>query len=151
MQVSRKLSLAALAAVAAMVPVGLALAASPADPAPGGPAPIVAPLAGHRNVDGQMRRAAQAQRRRARRHHDQGATHVPPILSRIAECESHSNPRSIGGGGLYRGAYQFTVETYRSVGGHGDPVEDSMAEQTKRAAILLARSGPSQWPVCSGS
>ena len=74
---------------------------------------------------------------------------IPPILRRIADCESHGNPRSIGGGGLYRGAYQFTVDTYRSVGGRGDPAKASMAEQTRRAAILLARSGPSQWPVCS--
>jgi resuscitation-promoting factor RpfB len=147
MQASTKLSLAAVAAVAVTAPVGIALAADAHDTAQGRPAPLAAPLAGHRSVDGQMHNAAVAIHRRA--HRRSAPVRIPPILRRIAECESHGNPRSIGGGGLYRGAYQFTVETYRSVGGRGDPARASMAEQTRRASILLARSGPSQWPVCS--
>jgi hypothetical protein len=77
------------------------------------------------------------------------AVHIPPILRRIAECESHGNPRSIGGGGAYRGMFQFSQDTWNSVGGHGDPATATVAEQVRRAGILLARSGPSQWPVCS--
>ena len=151
MQASTKLSLAAIAAVAAVAPVSIALASTgPSDATAPRPAPVVAPLAGHRSVDGQMHHAGAVLRHRARRRHRaRPAVHAPPILKRIAECESHGNPRSIGGGGLYRGAYQFTVDTYRSVGGRGDPAKASMAEQTRRAAILLARSGPGQWPVCS--
>jgi len=149
MQASTKLSLAAIVAVAVTAPVGIALAADAHDTPPARPATLAAPLAGHRSVDGQMHRAAVALRRRARHRAAHRPIRIPPILRRIADCESHGNPRSIGGGGLYRGAYQFTVDTYRSVGGRGDPAKASLAEQTRRAAILLARSGPSQWPVCS--
>ena len=71
-----------------------------------------------------------------------------PQLEAIAQCESGGDPTAIGGGGLYRGKYQFSVSTWQSVGGTGDPAAASGAEQDKRAAILLARSGPGQWPVC---
>jgi len=74
---------------------------------------------------------------------------IPPLLHRIAACESHGDPRAIGGAGAYRGRYQFALSTWHSVGGTGDPIDASPAEQDRRAAILLARSGPSQWPVCS--
>ena len=105
-----------------------------------------APLAGHATIAGQMSAAAdQAKRHKRKARHRFTA---PPALARIAECESHSNPRSIGGGGMYRGAYQFSESTWASVGGRGDPVHASMEEQTRRAAMLYARSGPSQWPVC---
>jgi hypothetical protein len=70
------------------------------------------------------------------------------VLARIATCESHRNPRAIGGGGLYRGAYQMTFAAWRRVGGHGDPARASMAEQTHRAALLYRRAGAGQWPVC---
>src|SRR4051812_37306551 len=32
---------------------------------------------------------------------------VPPQLQSIAQCESHGDPQAIGGGGAYRGKYQF--------------------------------------------
>ncbi len=77
------------------------------------------------------------------------ASSVPRgLLTAIANCESHGNPRAIGGGGRYRGAYQFDYSTWRSVGGSGDPAAASMAEQTARAAILYSRVGRSAWPVC---
>ena len=66
----------------------------------------------------------------------------------IAQCESGGNPRAIGGGGTFRGLYQFDVGTWQSVGGTGDPAAASPAEQTRRAQILYARSGSSPWPVC---
>jgi hypothetical protein len=74
---------------------------------------------------------------------------IPPILERIAACESGGDPRAIGGGGLYRGKYQFMAGTWEAVGGSGDPAAAPEAEQDRRAAILLQRSGPGQWPVCS--
>jgi hypothetical protein len=74
---------------------------------------------------------------------------VSPVLERIARCESGGNPRAIGGGGMYRGAFQFNQSTWEAVGGTGDPAAAPLAEQYRRAAILLARSGPSQWPSCS--
>ena len=78
---------------------------------------------------------------------DAGAP-VSPQLEAIAQCESGGDPTAIGGGGLYRGKYQFTYGTWQSVGGSGDPAAAPEAEQDRRAALLLARSGPGQWPVC---
>jgi hypothetical protein len=69
-------------------------------------------------------------------------------LDSIAECESHGDPRSIGGGGLYRGKYQFDRGTWASVGGKGDPVKAPEYEQDRRAAMLLKQAGSSPWPVC---
>ena len=78
----------------------------------------------------------------------QVAPPVSPQLEAIAQCESGGDPAAIGGGGLYRGKYQFNYGTWQSVGGHGDPAAAPEAEQDRRAAMLLARSGTGQWPVC---
>ena len=69
-------------------------------------------------------------------------------LRSIATCESHNNPRAIGGGGRYRGMYQMTFQIWGAVGGKGDPVAASAAEQTYRAALIYTRYGSGQWPVC---
>jgi hypothetical protein len=74
---------------------------------------------------------------------------VPAHLQAIAECESGGDPTAIGGGGLYRGKYQFSVATWQAVGGKGDPAAAPEAEQDRRAVILYNTSGPGQWPVCS--
>jgi hypothetical protein len=74
---------------------------------------------------------------------------VPAHLQAIAQCESGGDPTAIGGGGLYRGKYQFSVATWQAVGGSGDPVAAPEAEQDRRALILYNSSGPGQWPVCS--
>jgi len=71
-----------------------------------------------------------------------------PQLQAIAACESGGDPHSIGGGGAFRGKYQFTYGTWASVGGSGDPAAASEAEQDKRAQMLLEKSGSSPWPVC---
>jgi len=71
-----------------------------------------------------------------------------PALEAIAACESGGDPAAIGGGGLYRGKYQFSVETWQAVGGSGDPAAAPEAEQDRRATILYNQSGPGQWPVC---
>jgi hypothetical protein len=73
-----------------------------------------------------------------------------PALEAIAACESGGDPTAIGGGGLYRGKYQFTYETWQSVGGTGDPAAAPEAEQDARAAMLLERDGADHWPVCGG-
>jgi predicted nucleic acid-binding protein len=69
-------------------------------------------------------------------------------LRSIASCESHGDPRAIGGGGAYRGMYQFSFSTWGVVGGGGDPAAASAAEQTWRAWLLLSRHGSGHWPVC---
>jgi hypothetical protein len=73
---------------------------------------------------------------------------VPPHLQAIAQCESGGDPTAIGGGGLSRGKYQFSVATWQGVGGSGDPAAAAEAEQDRRAIMLYERSGPGQWPVC---
>lgn len=70
------------------------------------------------------------------------------VLDRIAECESHGDPRAIGGGGLYRGKYQFHRSTWAGVGGTGDPARASELEQDRRAAMLIKQSGTGHWPIC---
>ena len=69
-------------------------------------------------------------------------------LQAIAACESGGDPSAVGGGGQYRGKYQFSQETWASVGGSGDPAAAPEAEQDKRAAQLLAQQGAGHWPVC---
>jgi hypothetical protein len=73
---------------------------------------------------------------------------VRGLLARIAYCESKGNPRAISASGTFRGKYQFSYGTWHAVGGRGDPARASEREQDRRAAILLARSGSSPWPVC---
>ncbi len=77
-----------------------------------------------------------------------GASTAGPHLEAIAACESGGNPAAIGGGGAYRGKYQFDYGTWASVGGSGDPAAAPEAEQDKRAAMLYARAGAAPWPVC---
>jgi hypothetical protein len=77
-----------------------------------------------------------------------GGGGASPQLQAIAACESGGNPSAIGGGGSFRGKYQFDYGTWASVGGSGDPAAAPEAEQDARAAALLQRSGTSPWPVC---
>lgn len=69
-------------------------------------------------------------------------------LTAIAECESGGDPTIVSADGSYRGKYQFSVSTWESVGGSGDPAAAPEHEQDYRAALLYARSGSSPWPVC---
>ena len=62
----------------------------------------------------------------------------------LANCESTNNPRAVGSGGHY-GLYQFSLSTWASVGGSGNPIDASPAEQTARAQMLYNRAGASQW------
>lgn len=66
----------------------------------------------------------------------------------LAHCESTNNPRAISPSGKYRGLYQFDLRTWRSVGGTGDPINASRAEQTYRAQLLYQARGRSPWPSC---
>ena len=91
---------------------------------------------------------ARVERRERRSRVKAKAPAVSPTLQAIASCESGGNPRAISSNGMYRGKYQFSTATWAGVGGKGDPAAASEAEQDKRAAMLYARSGPGQWPVC---
>lgn len=85
-------------------------------------------------------------RARARRAARAGHT-ASPQLEAIAACESGGNPSTNTGNGFY-GKYQFTQQTWAAVGGTGNPAAAPEAEQDRRAAMLLARAGAGQWPVC---
>jgi uncharacterized protein YabE (DUF348 family) len=62
----------------------------------------------------------------------------------LAQCESGGNPRAVNPAGYY-GLYQFSKSTWASVGGSGNPIDASAAEQTARAQALYARGGAGQW------
>jgi hypothetical protein len=88
-----------------------------------------------------------ALQRRIERAQAPAAPAVPPALQAIAACESGGNPATDTGNGFY-GKYQFTLGTWQSIGGTGNPAQASEAEQDRRAAMLYAREGASPWPVC---
>lgn len=73
------------------------------------------------------------------------------VWDRLAQCESSGNFRNAdtGHNGHY-GGFQFSPATWRSVGGSGSPANASVAEQLKRAKILLAQPGSitNKW-VCA--
>jgi transglycosylase-like protein len=65
-------------------------------------------------------------------------------------CESGNDPDAIGGGGAYRGAFQFTRQTWASSpkSPGGDPTEYDYTTQAVVAVALKKREGTSPWPVC---
>jgi peptidoglycan hydrolase-like protein with peptidoglycan-binding domain len=74
---------------------------------------------------------------------------LPAILRQIAECESGGNPRAISPGGQYRGKYQFSRETWRNLGGSGDPAEAPEWLQDRLALKLYRLRGTAPWPNCA--
>jgi peptidoglycan hydrolase-like protein with peptidoglycan-binding domain len=70
------------------------------------------------------------------------------VLARIAACESGGDPTAVSPSGRYRGKYQFSRATWRTLGGAGDPAAAPEAVQDRLAAALYAREGASPWPVC---
>ena len=70
------------------------------------------------------------------------------VWAALAQCESGGNPATNTGNGYY-GLYQFSLSTWRSVGGTGLPSDASAEEQTARAQALQARAGWGQWPSCT--
>lgn len=143
----RKLLLTTVPAVLIAIP-----AVAAADPGLGNQL-VAAPLASDPFEGPAAKRAARAAAEQARRDakpKEPKPVAVSPALQAIASCESGGDPTAIGGGGLYRGKYQFSVETWQAVGGTGDPAAAPEAEQDRRATILYAQAGPGQWPVCAG-
>lgn len=70
---------------------------------------------------------------------------TPGVLERIRLRESGGN-YAINTGNGYYGAYQFSLGTWRGVGGTGLPSEASPAEQDMRAQMLYDRRGCNPWP-----
>lgn len=83
-------------------------------------------------------------------------TTPPPVTSnvyggvwdRLAQCESGGNWSINTGNGFY-GGLQFTLSSWRAVGGSGYPHQASKAEQIARAERLKAVQGWGAWPACS--
>ena len=67
-----------------------------------------------------------------------------------SKCESGRDPNAIGGGGKYRGAFQFMKSTWRrspkSPG--GDPIDYPYRTQAVVAVALKSRDGAGHWPNC---
>ena len=66
----------------------------------------------------------------------------------IAACESGGNWAINTGNGFY-GGLQFTLSSWRGVGGSGYPNQASREEQIARGQMLQARQGWGAWPVCA--
>lgn len=118
------------------------------EPGSGAPAPTVAAAIRNLEEDTRRHRAEQRRMRLVERFRPLPEGVTIERLEEIAECESGGDPKIISSSGLYHGKYQFHPDTWRSVGGKGLPSEAPEVEQDYRAGLLLARSGPGQWPVC---
>ena len=70
------------------------------------------------------------------------------VWAKLAQCESGGKPETNTGNGFY-GMYQFTLETWQSLGGTGYPHEADAATQTAMAKKLQAQAGWGQWPGCA--
>jgi hypothetical protein len=70
------------------------------------------------------------------------------VWDRLAQCESGGD-WSINSGNGYYGGLQFTLQSWRGVGGTGYPHQHTRAEQIHRAERLLALQGWGAWPGCS--
>jgi hypothetical protein len=67
-----------------------------------------------------------------------------------SQCESGGDPDAIGGGGIYRGAFQFMRSTWKASpkSPGGDPIAFPYRTQAVVAVLLMHRDGAGHWPVC---
>jgi hypothetical protein len=66
----------------------------------------------------------------------------------LAQCESTGNWAADTGNGFY-GGVQFTLESWQTAGGTGNPAAASRAEQIMRAEMLQTEQGWNAWPNCA--
>lgn len=82
----------------------------------------------------------------------------PPMVSRyaypmwpwdqLAECESGGD-WAINTGNGYYGGIQFSLTSWRAVGGTGYPHQATREEQIRRGELLQEIQGWGAWPTCS--
>jgi hypothetical protein len=77
--------------------------------------------------------------------------HPRSVWDDLRECEA---PDWSGGwtantGNGYYGGLQFSLQSWRAVGGTGYPHQASRHEQIVRGELLLAKQGWGAWPACS--
>ena len=74
--------------------------------------------------------------------------HDESVWDVLAGCESSGRWDINTGNGFY-GGLQFTLDSWRFVGGEGMPHEASRDEQIRRAQRLQRLQGWEAWPVCA--
>jgi len=70
------------------------------------------------------------------------------VWDKLAACESGGN-WAINTGNGYYGGLQFSLSSWRGVGGSGYPHQASKSEQIRRGEMLRASGGWGHWPACS--
>jgi len=70
------------------------------------------------------------------------------VWDQLARCESGGN-WSINTGNGYYGGLQFSLSSWRGVGGSGYPNHASREEQIARGEILRSKQGWGAWPACT--
>lgn len=66
----------------------------------------------------------------------------------VGACESGLRADTATGNGFW-GALQFTLSSWRAVGGRGLPSQASLVEQLYRGELLQRLQGWNAWPVCA--
>jgi hypothetical protein len=139
---SRSRSSATIAAVAMTILTGAALAAEPVSPAGDSTGEVP-------RLEGGGKRSASGDGERRRSRPRRAAVQLPAVLGQIAQCESGGNPGAVSADGTYRGKYQFDVQTWRSLGGTGDPAAAPEAVQDRLALQLYRTRGTAPWANCA--
>lgn len=70
------------------------------------------------------------------------------VWDQLAACEAGGN-WAINTGNGYYGGLQFSLSSWRAVGGSGLPSDASRDEQIARGEMLKARQGWGAWPSCT--
>lgn len=79
-----------------------------------------------------------------------GDPNDPASWDRLAQCEAGGNWASNTGNGYY-GGLQFSLSSWRAVGGQGYPHENSRETQIEMGRRLYAQGGWGHWPGCTRS
>lgn len=98
-------------------------------------------------ADRPVRKVERTTRSKSNRPASNGNASLSGAWSKVAQCESSGNPRAVSPAGYY-GLFQFDKQTWRSVGGSGNPAQASAGEQLARAKKLYSQRGASPWPNC---
>lgn len=115
---------------------------------PSRPLPEDAPPAAVQERSATPQRSAPRANRSAAPAAPEAASTGGGVWDSIARCESGGN-WSINTGNGYYGGLQFSLSSWRAVGGSGYPNQASKAEQIARAEILKSRQGFGAWPGCT--
>jgi soluble lytic murein transglycosylase-like protein len=115
-----------------------------------GPSPAAGGTAGGVSPDGTTTKSASSPSGKYQRLWDKTSRRDKRWARRTAECESGRDPKAIGGGGRYRGAFQFMRQTWRAApkSPGGDPIRYRYKTQAVVAIHLKKRDGAGHWPSC---